>query len=87
MKEQSKTGKQLTDEHNQWKLKGLTKEKAILFLFIEMNKQKAESIGMDFSDNMGREFNISVNIGAGLIDDKPQLKSDVKNIKIPSYVR
>jgi len=82
---QSTTGGELLSSHEDWLKKGLTKEKAILFLFIEMNKEKSDEIGMDFSDNCGREFNITVALNDGKIEDTMPSPSPIKGCL--SYVR
>jgi len=80
-----KSGLELKSEHDELKKLGLTKEKAILFLFGEMSNDKSTEIGMDFDTNVGQSFNITVAIRDGKIQDKKESPQPLA--RPPSYVR
>ena len=80
-----KSGVELKEEHDEFVKLGLTKEKAILFLFMEMTKDKSTEIGMDFDTNIGQAFNITVAINDGLVADKTT--STKVCSRAPTYVR
>jgi len=81
-----KSAKELKAAHDEFVEHGLTKEKAILFLFMEMAKEQSTEIGMNFSTNIGADFCITVAVKEGQIEDKkPQQKTTT--LTTPSYVR